>query len=222
MALAALPAQQAEQLEQGALALGLALTDEARRKLLAYVAMLHKWNRTFSLTAVSDPAKAVSHHLLDSLAILPDIFADTVLDVGSGGGQPGIPLAIARPDCPVTLLDSNSKKAAFLRQAVIELDLHNVAVHCGRVEQFSPPANFSVIVSRAFAELADFVHLSEKLLLPEGRWLAMKGVRPDDEIARLPGFASVQSVRRLTVPGVEGERHLIVMNRVDDACRKED
>lgn len=213
---------QAQQLERGLETLGIALPDAAQRKLLAYVALLQKWNKTFALTALRDPAKAVSHHLLDSLAVLPYVTQDSLLDVGSGGGQPGIPLAIARPDLAVTLLDSNSKKTAFLQQAVIELELKNVAVHCGRVEQYRPPEKFAGIVSRAFSELADFVTLSAELLKADGRWLALKGVRPDDEIARLPEAVAVDAVHRLAVPGVEGERHLVVLRKSDAARRGED
>lgn len=214
--------EQAQQLAQGLATLGIALPDAAQRKLLAYVALLQKWNKTFALTALRDPAKAVSHHLLDSLAVLPYVTQDSLLDVGSGGGQPGIPLAIARPDLAVTLLDSNSKKTAFLQQAAIELELKNVAVHCGRVEHYQPPEKFAGIVSRAFSELADFVTLSAALLQPDGRWLALKGVRPDDEIARLPAAVAVDAVHRLAVPGVEGERHLIVLRKSDAARRGED
>lgn len=202
---------QAMQLSQGLTALGVDLPAATQEKLLAYLALLQKWNKTFALTALRDPAMAVSHHLLDSLAILPYVKSDSLLDVGSGGGQPGIPLAIVRPELRVTLLDSNSKKTAFLQQAAIELGLSNIAVHCGRVEQYQPPVKFAAIVSRAFSELADFVSLSRQLLAPEGRWLAMKGVWPHEEIARLPQGVSVASVHRLEVPGVEGERHLVIL-----------
>ena len=202
---------QAVQLRQGLAALGIDLPAATQEKLLAYLALLQKWNKTFSLTALRDPSMAVSHHLLDSLAILPFVAVGPLLDVGSGGGQPGIPLAIVRPELRVTLLDSNSKKTAFLQQAAIELGLPNIAVHCGRVEQYQPPERFAAIVSRAFSELADFVTLSRQLLAPEGRWLAMKGVWPHAEIARLPNDVTVEAVHRLEVPGVEGERHLVVL-----------
>lgn len=202
---------QTTQLTQGLTTLGIDLPAETREKLLAYLALLQKWNKTFSLTALRDPSQAVSHHLLDSLAILPYVTFDSLLDVGSGGGQPGIPLAIVRPELRVTLLDSNSKKTAFLQQAAIELGLKNIAVHCGRVEQYQPATPFEAIVSRAFSELADFVNLSRHLLAPQGRWLAMKGVWPHEEIARLPNDVSVEVVHRLAVPGVEGERHLVIM-----------
>lgn len=205
----------AEQLDHGLKALGIELPADAQAKLLAYVALLYKWNKTYSLTAMREQDKAVSHHLLDSLAILPYVPDRRLLDVGSGGGMPGIPLAIARPELQVTLLDSNSKKAAFLQQAAIELALPNISVHCGRVEQYHPADGFEAITSRAFAELADFVALTQHLLAPGGRWLAMKGVWPQEEIARLPAMAQAEAVRRLDVPGVDGERHLVVLKRAD-------
>ncbi|WP_153117801.1 16S rRNA (guanine(527)-N(7))-methyltransferase RsmG [Rhodocyclus tenuis] len=201
----------AEQLAQGLVALGIELAPAAQQTLLAYAALLDKWNRAFNLTALRDPEKAVSHHLLDSLAILPHLLGATLLDVGSGGGLPGIPLAIARPGLAVTLLDSNSKKTAFLRQAAIELGLANVSVHCGRIEDFRPAQPFAAIVSRAFAELADFVRPTRALLAPDGGWLAMKGLIPHEEIARLPEGVVVSSVTPLAVPGVDGERHLLLL-----------
>ena len=200
-----------QQLAEGMKALGLDLPADVQERLLAYAAFLEKWNRTYSLTALRDPKLAVSHHLLDSLAIMPYVSSSTLLDVGSGGGQPGIPLAIARPDLAVTLLDSNGKKTAFLQQAVIELGLKNVQVVTVRVEEFKPAAPFVAITSRAFAELADFVGLTRHLLAPGGEWLAMKGQRPVEEMNKLPAGVSVTAVHRLLVPGVDGERHLVVM-----------
>lgn len=200
-----------QQVAEGLASLGLELSVEIQAQLLAYAAFLEKWNRTYSLTALRDPKLTVSHHLLDSLAILPHARAPSLLDVGSGGGQPGIPLAIARPDLAVTLLDSNGKKTAFLQQAVIELGLRNVQVVTARVEEFKPAVSFAAITSRAFAELADFVGLTRHLLAPGGEWLAMKGQRPDAEMNKLPAGVSVKAVHRLVVPGVDGERHLVVM-----------
>ncbi len=202
-----------EQLARGLTAMGMELPGEQREKLLAYLTLLYKWNRTYSLTALKEQDKAVSHHLLDSLSIMPFVPEGSLLDVGSGGGMPGIPLAIVRPELRVTLLDSNSKKTAFLQQTAIELGLKNISVHGGRVEQYHPTIGFAAITSRAFADLADFVGLSRHLLAPEGVWLAMKGVWPHDEIARLPGNVRVDKVHALTVPGVDAERHLIVMRR---------
>ena len=144
--------------------------------------------------------------------MLPHVPAGTLLDVGSGGGMPGIPLAIVLPELAVTLIDSNSKKTAFLRQAAIELRLSNVNVHCGRVEQYHPSLPFSAITSRAFAELTDFVVLSRHLLAADGVWLAMKGVRPEAEIAALPAGVRVRAVHPLQVPGVEGERHVVILD----------
>jgi 16S rRNA (guanine527-N7)-methyltransferase len=200
-----------QQLAEGMKVLGIELPADVQERLLAYAAFLEKWNRTYSLTALRDPKLAVSHHLLDSLAIMPYVNVSTLLDVGSGGGQPGIPLAIAQPDLVVTLLDSNSKKTAFLQQAVIELGLKNVQVVTARVEEFKPAAPFAAITSRAFAELADFVGLTRHLLAPGGEWLAMKGQRPVAEMNKLPAGVSVTAVHRLLVPGVDGERHLVVM-----------
>lgn len=202
----------AQQLAQGLAAMGLEVPAAAQEKLLAYAALLEKWNKTYSLTALRGADKAVSHHLLDSLAVLPHVPAGTLLDVGSGGGMPGIPLAIVLPELAVTLIDSNSKKTAFLRQAAIELRLSNVNVHCGRVEQYHPSLPFSAITSRAFAELADFVVLSRHLLAADGVWLAMKGVRPEAEIAALPAGVRVRAVHPLQVPGVEGERHVVILD----------
>ena len=202
----------AQQLAQGLAAMGLAVPAAAQEKLLAYAALLEKWNKTYSLTALRGADKAVSHHLLDSLAVLPHVPAGTLLDVGSGGGMPGIPLAIVLPELAVTLIDSNSKKTAFLRQAAIELRLSNVNVHCGRVEQYHPSLPFSAITSRAFAELADFVVLSRHLLAADGVWLAMKGVRPEAEIAALPAGVRVRAVHPLQVPGVEGERQVVILD----------
>jgi 16S rRNA (guanine527-N7)-methyltransferase len=204
---------QAEQLARGLEALPLALCAGQREKLLAYLALLYKWNRTYRLTALRAQDQAVSHHLLDSLSILPFVPDGPLLDVGSGGGAPGIPLALARPDLAVTLLDGNAKKAAFLRQAAIELELTNVAVHGGRVEQYHPEAGFAAVVSRALAELADFAAMSRHLPAAEGVWLAMKGVRPDGEIGRLPAWVRIEAVHPVAVPGVGGERHLVVMRR---------
>jgi len=212
---------QAAQLEQGLSALGIELQVAAQHKLLDYLALLYKWNKTYSLTALREQEKAVSHHLLDSLAILPFVAEGSLLDVGSGGGMPGIPLAIARPDLRVTLLDSNSKKAAFLQQAAIELGLPNISVHGGRVEQYHPESGFALITSRAFSDLADFVACSRHLLAADGRWLAMKGVWPEDEIGRLPEAIAVDAVHRLAVPGVDGERHLVVLRCTDGQRRGE-
>jgi 16S rRNA (guanine527-N7)-methyltransferase len=196
-------------LAAGLAELGLDLPDAVQRKLLAFRDLLLKWNRTYNLTALRDPEQAVSHHLLDSLAILPHVGAGALLDVGSGGGLPGIPLAIARPELAVTLVDAVQKKTTFLQQAAIELGLKNVAVHHARVEEMR--GQYAQISSRAFADLARLVDLTRHLLEPGGRWLAMKGVRPDDEIAALPADVAVEAVVPLTVPGLDAERHLLIL-----------
>lgn len=205
-----------KQLQAGLAELHIELPTSTQERLLAYLALLAKWNKTFSLTALRDPEKAVSHHLLDSLAVLPYLPADSanLLDVGSGGGQPGIPLAICRPELAVALADSNQKKVAFLQQAIIELKLAQVRAHAVRIEQWQPENRFVTITSRAFAELADFVNLTRHLLAPGGRWLAMKGIWPHEEIARLPAGVAVEAVHPLLVPGVEGARHLVVLREV--------
>ena len=196
-------------LAAGLATLGLNLPAAAQQKLLAFRDLLLKWNKIYNLTALRDPQQAISHHLLDSLVILPHIGAGNLLDVGSGGGLPGIPLAIARPELAVTMVDTVQKKATFLQQAAIELGLKNVAVHHARVEEMS--GQYAQISSRAFAELALFVSLTRHLLAPGGRWLAMKGVRPDVEINALPADIQVEAVIPLTVPGLAAERHLIIL-----------
>ena len=196
-------------LAAGQTALEIALPEAAQLKLLAFRDLLLKWNRTYNLTAMSDPQQAISHHLLDALAILPHVGAGPLLDVGSGGGLPGIPLAIARPDLSVTLVDTVQKKAAFLQQVAIELELKSVAVHHARVEEMR--GQYAQISSRAFAELARFVSLTRHLLAPGGRWLAMKGTRPDDELKALPAGSEVEAIIPLVVPGLDAERHLIIL-----------
>ena len=181
-----------------------------RARLLDYVALLEKWNKTYNLTAIRDPERMVTHHLLDSLAVLPYVTTARLLDVGSGAGLPGIPLAIVRPDMRVTLIDASHKKCAFMRQAAIDLGLENVVVVHGRVEDLKPEAPFPQIISRAFSDLAEFVRLSASLLAPGGEWLAMKGVYPNEEIGQL-GTARLKRDITLYIPGLGAERHLIVL-----------
>ena len=196
-------------LPSGLQQLGLDLSADQQDKLLAFRDLLLKWNKTYNLTALRDPQQALSHHLLDSLAILPHVGPGPLLDVGSGGGLPGIPLAIARPDLVVSMVDTVQKKTTFLQQTAIELGLRNVTVHHARVEEMV--GQFAQITSRAFAELTSFISLTRHLLTPGGRWLAMKGVRPDDEIAALPAGIVVDAIIPLTVPGLDAERHLIIL-----------
>jgi 16S rRNA (guanine527-N7)-methyltransferase len=196
-------------LGNGLAELGISLPEAAQQKLLAFRDLLLKWNKTYNLTALRDPEQAISHHLLDSLAILPHVGGGPLLDVGSGGGLPGIPLAIARPELAVTVVDAVQKKATFLKQAAIQLGLKNVVAHHARVEDMA--GQYAQISSRAFAELRLFVDLTRHLLVPGGRWLAMKGLRPDDEIAALPADVIVEQVVPLHVPGLDAERHLIIL-----------
>lgn len=190
--------------------LGLELPEQAAARFARYLELIAKWNRIHNLTAVREPEQMVVLHLLDSLTLLPHLGnAKRVLDVGTGAGLPGIPLALARPDLEVTLLDSSHKKCAFLEQAKGELDLPNVAVVCERIERWKPQARFDVVVSRAFSELADFVTQARHIVAPGGRLIAMKGVYPFEEIARLPATHRVASVLELRVPQLEAKRHLV-------------
>lgn len=198
------------ELTQGLAAIGLELTPDQITLLEGYLGLLAKWNQTYNLTAIRESERMVSYHLLDSLTLVPHLAGGTrLLDVGSGGGMPGIPAAIARPDLQVVLLDSNHKKTTFLRQAAIELKLHNVEVITDRVEAYQPAQKFDRITSRAFSELAEFVKLSRHLLAEDGQFVAMKGVYPYEEIAQLPEGFAVSEVLPLSVPGLDAERHLV-------------
>lgn len=200
-----------DQLAQGVVELRLTLPDEARQRLLDFVALIKKWNEVYNLTAVREAEKMVCHHLLDSLAVLPHVTAKTILDVGSGAGLPGIPLALALPQARVTLVDSSHKKAAFLNQAVIELKLDNAAVVCERIEAWRPQQKFELVISRAFSDLPEFLALAGRLCAKEGVLAAMKGVYPYEELARLPREFWLKSVISLKVPGLRAERHLVLM-----------
>lgn len=197
-------------LRRGLEALKLPLAETAQEKLLAYLELLAKWNKTYNLTAIRDPEKMVSHHLLDSLAVLPHLPAGALADVGSGGGLPGIPIAIAEPQRAVMVNDANHKKAAFLQQAIIELRLANAQVHVSRVQAWRPAQKFACVIARGFAELADFIAACRHLLAPGGVLAAMKGVYPAEELARVPAGADCRDVHRLAVPLLDAERHLVL------------
>ena len=197
-------------LEAGLSELGQPLPADAGSRLLAYLELLAKWNRTFNLTAVRDPARMISHHVLDSLAVRPHLPPGPLADIGSGAGLPGIPLAIAEPTRHVTLNDANQKKTSFLRQVVIELGLRNVEVHQGRAESWRPAALFACVIARGYAELARLIADTRHLLRPDGVIAAMKGVLPRDELANLPAGADCSEVRRLVVPRLNAERHLVL------------
>jgi 16S rRNA (guanine527-N7)-methyltransferase len=213
--LAAGPAQ-AElgwRLEKGAAELGLDLGRGDRSKLLQYLSLLEKWNQVYNLTAIRDVGRMVSGHLLDCLSVVPYLAGTRILDAGSGAGFPGIPVAVARPEIQVALLDGNHKKAAFLRQAVADLRLKNASVVCERVEEWQAAEKFDCIISRAFAEIAEFIALTSHLLAPGGVLAAMKGVHPFEELERLPPGFRLRQVHALAVPGLGAERHLVLIER---------
>ena len=203
-----------QQLAQDISQMGLDISAEQQSKLMDYLNLLAKWNKAFNLTAVRDPEEMVSRHLLDSLSILPYVKGPRCIDVGSGGGLPGIPLAIIRPDLDITLLDSNGKKSRFQFQAVTTLQLNNVQVENKRVEAFQPEQGYDQIISRAFSSMEDMVNWTLHFADENTQWLAMKGVYPHDELAALPDNILCQTVHTLHVPGTEGERHLVELKRV--------
>jgi 16S rRNA (guanine527-N7)-methyltransferase len=185
-----------------------------QQQLLDYLALLARWNRAYNLTAVRDPARMMPLHLLDSLSIRPFLDGERVLDVGTGAGLPGIPLAVAEPRRQFVLLDSNGKKTRFVLQAVTTLGLQNVEVVQSRVEHYKSDSLFDTIMSRAFATLADFIQGCSHLLAPQGQLLAMKGKHPADELASLPDGWQCAAEHELVVPGVEAERRLLKIIRI--------
>ena len=205
--------QHAEELSQGARELGVDLSEVQHEKLLGYLALLIKWNKAYNLTAVRDPDEMVSRHLLDSLSVVPYIQGERQLDVGSGGGMPGIPLAILFPDMNVTCLDSNGKKTRFLTQVKLELKLDNLDVIHSRAEAFQPEQPFTGIISRAFSSLEDFTQWTRHMGDTQTRWLAMKGLHPADELVALPADFRLESAQALAVPGCQGQRHLLILRR---------
>lgn len=207
-----LPAGLDAQLRQGLTELGLDANTLAP-PLLDYLALLHRWNRTYNLTAIRDPAEMVTRHLLDSLAMHAHVALGTLADLGTGPGLPGIPLAIAHPGLRVTLVESNGKKARFMREAVRQLGLGNARVAESRAEALDEPAAYDNLTARAMDTLAGIIAVGGHLLKPGGALLAMKGVRPDEEIAALPAGWSVEAIHPLRVPGLVGERHLVIVRR---------
>jgi len=199
------------QLARGLSALGLEADSRLQEKLLAYVALLAKWNRTYNLTAVRDPAEMVTRHLLDSLAILPFLQLPTVLDVGTGPGLPGIPLALFQPEGKFTLLDSNSKKTRFVNQSVMELGLSNVTVVQSRIEDYRPEERFTTAVSRAYSTIQAMLTDCRHVCAAGGRIIAMKGQYPREELTGWPEGFRLVSVEPLLVPGLEAERHVVLI-----------
>ena len=203
-----------QRLEQGIAALGLVLPAAAVERLLDYQVLLERWNAAYNLTAVRDPAEMVTRHLLDSLAILPFVQGDTLADLGTGPGLPGIPLAIAAPGRQVLLVDSNGKKVRFLREAIRALRLDGVRAVQSRVEEVE--GQYDCVTARAFASLADMLGWGGHLLAPGGIWLAMKGKAPDEELPGVPPGFAVRGIHALTVPGLDAERNLVVLGRTGD------
>ncbi|MEY2168896.1 MULTISPECIES: 16S rRNA (guanine(527)-N(7))-methyltransferase RsmG [unclassified Rhodanobacter] len=201
-------------LEQGVAALGLTLPVGAAERLLDYQALLERWNAAYNLTAIRDPAEMVTRHLLDSLAILPYVQGETLADLGTGPGLPGIPLAIAAPGRQILLVDSNGKKVRFLREAIRALQLDGVRAVQSRVEDVE--GTFDCITARAFASLADMLGWGGHLLAPGGVWLAMKGKAPDEELPGVPSGFAVRGIHALAVPGLDAERSLVVLGRTGD------
>ncbi|KPK56008.1 MAG: hypothetical protein AMS22_02690 [Thiotrichales bacterium SG8_50] len=209
--------REARVLETGLAEMGLSLEPPVHQRLLSYIALLGKWNRVYNLTAVRKPEQMVTRHLLDSLSVLQFLREPRILDVGSGAGLPGIPLALARPQWEFVLLDSNGKKARFLTQAVAELGLSNVSVAQARVEEYQSEVLFTTIISRAFASVGEFVTGARHLLAPGGIYLAMKGAYPVAEMDHLPAGYAVVATHQLQVPGLDAQRHAIELQPSEPA-----
>jgi len=190
---------------------GITLPENQQQQLVGYVELLHKWNKAYNLTSVRDPEEMLVRHILDSIVVEPHLQGTRFIDVGTGPGLPGIPLAIVRPDAHFTLLDSLGKRVRFLRQVQHELHLENVTPVQSRVEAFPAEPGFDGVISRAFASLTDMVNWCHHLPAENGRFYALKGLRPDDEIAVLPEAVSVEEIIRLQVPALDGERHLVII-----------
>ena len=200
-----------EILAKGILEQGIVIEADDQKKMMKYLGLLQKWNRTYNLTAIKSIELMVSHHLLDSIAVLPYLKSGRWLDVGSGAGLPGLVLALTRPDWEFELLDSNSKKCSFLQQVIIELNIKNIKIACARVEDYKSEKKFDGVISRAFAELDKFVKLTYHLLTPGGVWVAMKGTLPDQEIQHLPTGIVMKHLISLHVPRLNSERCLAIL-----------
>jgi len=204
----------ADQLDAGLAELVLSLPSAAPARMIRYLELLQKWNQVYNLTAIRDLPSMVSQHLLDSLSVLPHLpVAGSLADIGSGAGLPGIPLALARPQLEVTLVETVSKKASFLQQAKTELELTNVSIHCGRVEAWATTQVFNALISRAFSDLATFLRLAGHLLGVGGRLFAMKGALTQHELDEVPPGWALLGTPQLHVPGLAAQRHLIILER---------
>jgi 16S rRNA (guanine527-N7)-methyltransferase len=202
-----------DQLEQGIHELGLDIPSATVQRLLQYLELIRKWNRVYNLTAIKDPGQMLSHHILDSLSIIPYIRGTTILDIGSGAGLPGIPLSLVFPERHFCMLDGNAKKTRFIQQAITELDIKNAESIHSRVEDYTASEGFDTVVSRAFSSLSDFVRLALPLMKDSGQLLAMKGRYPTQELEDLPSGIHIEAVHRLEVPLLDSERHLVQMAR---------
>lgn len=201
-----------DQLSRGLKLMGMTVAPEQQQLLVNYLCLFEKWNKAYNLSAIREREQMVSRHLLDSLVVAPHLRGENFIDVGTGGGLPGIPLSILWPQKKFTLLDANGKKTRFLFQVKTELKLANVTIENRRVEEFIPPQKFDGVISRAFASLSDMVQGCHQLLLPEGRFWALKGVYPTDELSALEKHYNVEACHRLDVPGCDGERHLLELS----------
>lgn len=204
-----------EVLSEGAISLGIKLTEDEKRKLIQYLDLIKKWGRVYNLTAIQDPLKIVTYHLLDCLAVSPYVKQGKWLDVGSGAGLPGIVLAIVKPESKFVLLDTSEKKASFMQQVVIELELKNVLVLSERIETLSRDEKFDGIISRAFSEIAKFTQLTKGLLTTGGEWVAMKG-NPEEEIRKLPEDIFISEVIPLKIPKLDAARCVVIMKEKND------
>ncbi|AWF83281.1 MULTISPECIES: 16S rRNA (guanine(527)-N(7))-methyltransferase RsmG [Microbulbifer] len=200
---------------EAAAQMSVVLSDRQQDQLLEYLALFARWNSAYNLSAIRDPEQMLERHIIDSLSVVNLCGEGSLIDVGSGGGLPGIPLAIVHPERAITLLDSNGKKTRFLFQVASTLPLPNITVVNERVEAFVPEQPFAGVVSRAFASIEDMVNGSEHMLAPKGRFYAMKGKLPEDELSALPKGIKVEQVHRLSVPGCDGERHMIQLCRTE-------
>lgn len=200
-------------LDAGAEQLGLSLSEEQATKLVRYVELMNKWNKAYNLTSVRSPEQMMTRHIVDSLAILPFISGKRIIDVGTGPGLPGMPLAIMMPQSEFTLLDSLGKRVRFMKQCVHELNLSNVTPVQSRVEAFDPGPGFDIVLSRAFASLKDMLHWCAHLVDSSGTFMALKGQYPHDEIAQVSSHFHIEEVHSLAVPGLDEERHLIAVKK---------
>jgi 16S rRNA (guanine527-N7)-methyltransferase len=207
-----------KRLSQGLEQLAVSNPEEIKQKLIAFIALLNKWNRVYNLTAIRDPEKMVTHHVLDSLAVAPFIQGADVLDVGSGAGLPGVPLAIVSPARQFVLIDSNAKKTRFIQQAKVELGLNNVVVETTRAERYHPTHLFDTVISRAFSSISQFILTAAALCKPGGVIIAMKGEYPTAELQDIPNGYSIKAILAVEVPLLVAQRHIVCISPSGKVC----